>query len=571
MSGKPWLGFYEGIPETTPVPDQTMYEALAQAAQRWPGLTALTYLGRAITYAALIDQVDSAAAAFRARGITVGDSVVLSLPNVPQAVICFYALNQVGARAVMTHPLSSPEELKHYVRLTGARWAVTVDLFYPVWRGVAQQTGLRQLVVGRIPDYLDWPMRIGYWVTQGRSIPPLPRDDPLVLTWRDFMASQGARPTAEPARAIEPDQVAVILFSGGTTDLPKGIELTSANFNALAVSINEISGIAAGDSVLAILPVFHGFGLGLCVHTCLVMGGNSILVPQFSPEIYIKNLVKHSPAYIAGVPTLFQGLLSRAEFATVRFDKLKGAYSGGDTLTSDLKRRFDEAIMAQGSRVELMEGYGLTECVTACAVSPRHHYRDGSMGIPMTNMEVIVVDPDTGQEVAVGQEGEFCVTGPTLMKGYVDDPEATAHALRQHADGRTWLHTGDIGRMDADGFLYFLGRIKRLVKVSGVSVYPAQVEQVLESHPGVNRACVIGVPDPHQMHALKAFLVLGPGQAPSEQVRAELIDYCRQHLIKWAVPRHIEFREALPTTKVGKIAYTELEAEELATATGSQD
>jgi long-chain acyl-CoA synthetase len=389
----------------------------------------------------------------------------------------------------------------------------------------------------------------------------------MVISWKDFQA-QGASALETLGREVyrrplEPDDGCVILFSGGTTDLPKGIELTSANFNNLAVSMQLITGIAPHDSVLAILPVFHGFGLGLCIHTAMCSGAYFVLVPEFSADNYINNLIKYQPSFIAGVPTLFQALLGNPKFKKVPFETLKGAYSGGDMLSPDLKRRFDEAITAQGSRVELMEGYGLTECVTACAVSPRGAYRDESMGIPIPGMSVKIVDSTTGEELEYGGEGEICVTGPTLMLGYLKDEEATAATLRQHSDGLTWLHTGDIGTMDSDGFIYFMGRMKRLIKVSGVSVYPLQVEQVLESHPLVNRACVIGLPDEYQMSSLKAFVLLADGTSGSDAIAAELVDYCKKNLIKWAVPRHIDFRSELPTTRVGKIAYTELEHEEL--------
>jgi long-chain acyl-CoA synthetase len=374
------------------------------------------------------------------------------------------------------------------------------------------------------------------------------------------MASAPAdRPPYE--RRIEPGAGTVVLFSGGTTDLPKGIELTSLNFNALAHSMVFITGFKPKDSILAILPVFHGFGLGICIHSALVAGAHVILVPEFSADNYIDNLIKFRPNYIAGVPTLFEALLREPRFAQVDFSRLAAAYSGGDSLTPDLKRRFDAVLRAQGGRTELVEGYGLTECVTCCVVSPAGVYRENSMGVPIPGMRAKVADPETGAELPFGAEGEICVTGPTLMTGYINDPEATAAALRQHEDGRTWLHTGDIGTMDADGFLYFLGRLKRLIKVSGVSVYPAQVEQVLEAHPLVSRACVIGVPDDYQMTSVKAFVVLADGSLGSDAVRDEILAHARHYLMKWALPKAVEFRTELPMTLVGKVAYTELEQE----------
>ncbi|MCL1906551.1 MAG: acyl--CoA ligase [Propionibacteriaceae bacterium] len=567
-TAKPWLTMYDGMPEDIEAPDATMFEMLRNSAREWPDITAFIYLGSRLTYGELLTEVNKCAAAFSAYGIKARDSVVLSLPNVPSTVIAFYALNKLGAYAVMTHPLSSPEELKHYITITESKWAVTVDMFYPVFRDLADEVGLDRVVIARFSDYLSRPMKIGFAITKGRKIPSVPSDDPLVINWKDFLArgEQALETLGKEVyrRPIEPDDGCVILFSGGTTDLPKGIELTSVNFNTLGVSMHHISGITVHDSVLAILPAFHGFGLGLCIHTALCVGAHFILVPEFSADNYINNLIKHQPSFIAGVPTLFQSLLGNPKFKKAPFEMLKGAYSGGDMLSPDLKRRFDEAIMAQGSRVELMEGYGLTECVTGCALSPRGAYRDESMGIPIPGMTIKVADSTTGEELPYGSEGEICVTGPTLMKGYLKDPEATASTLRVHSDGLTWLHTGDIGTMDSDGFIYFMGRMKRLIKVSGVSVYPLQVEQVLEGHPLVNRACVIGLPDEYQMSSLKAFVLLADGGVGTPEIEAELIEYCKKNLIKWAIPRAIDFRSELPTTRVGKIAYTELEHEELA-------
>ena len=566
MTDRPWLRLYGDLPADLEVPDQTMYEAVAAAGAAVPKSTALVYLGRRISYEHFLAEVERCAAAFLAHGIRPGDSVTLSMPNVPNTVIGFYALNRIGARVVMTHPLSSPVELEHYVRETGSRWAVTVDMFYGRFREVLANTGIEKLVIARFSDYLSSAKRLGFNVTRGRKIDPVPTDDPRILPWRDFMRA-GSDPSPYQ-RQGDPADSAVVLFSGGTSSLPKGIELSSTSFSALAVAMRAITGVRQGESVLAILPVFHGFGLGLCIHTPLSAGGYSILVPEFSPSIYIDNLIKHSPSYIAGVPTLFHALLQHPKFAKVSFARLRGAYCGGDSLTSDLKRRFDQALAAQDGRVELLEGYGLTECVTACTLSPAGAYREDSIGIPIPGMRLKVVGPD-GAELPPGEDGELCVTGPTLMLGYLNEPEATADTLRTHDDGRLWLHTGDIAAMDADGYFYFKGRQKRMIKVSGVSVYPAQVEQALEAHPSVRRACVIGTPDDHQVSSVKAYVVLADPVEQSQELRDELLAHCRKHLMKWAVPRILEFRDELPTTLVGKIAYTELEREEAAARAAS--
>lgn len=341
--------------------------------------------------------------------------------------------------------------------------------------------------------------------------------------------------------------------------MPKGILLSAYAFNALAVQMEIITGFGVKDSVLAILPIFHGFGLGLCVHTALSVGAMSILIPQFSTKIYIKNLIKYRPSFIAGVPTLFEALLRDPDFKKVKFHKMKGAFSGGDSLSYEIKQRFDEAIFAQGSKVELMEGYGVTETVTGCVISPRNAYRPRAMGIPIPNMAVKIVKEGTCEQAGIGEEGEICVTGPTLMLGYVNSPEETAEALRDHSDGVTWLHTGDIGHMDQEGYIYFKSRLKRVIKVSGVNVFPPQVEGVLQSHEDVWRACVVGVPDDYQMMSIKAYVVLNDKSKAGEDMKKELQTFCKNHLIKWSIPKYIEFIDELPTTLVGKVAYTKLE------------
>lgn len=335
------------------VPDATMYELVADAARRFPDATALIYFGRRISYRTLLADIDRCAAALTTHGILPGDSVTLSMPNVPNAIVLFYALNRIGARAVMTHPLSSPTELQHYLNETGSRWAVTVDMFYGRFRDILAGTKVERLLITRFSDYLSSAKKLGFSITKGRRIAPVPETDSRVLSWQDFLADAG--PAVPYARKADPASTSVVLFSGGTSALPKGIELSSASFNALAVSMEDITGIAPGNSVLAILPVFHGFGLGLCIHTPLTVGAFAILVPEFSTTVYIENLIKYSPSYIAGVPTLFQALLNEKRFAKVSFDRLLGAYSGGDSLSSDLKARFDRVLTAQGSAVELME------------------------------------------------------------------------------------------------------------------------------------------------------------------------------------------------------------------------
>ena len=360
---------------------------------------------------------------------------------------------------------------------------------------------------------------------------------------------------------------ASILYSGGTTGVTKGILLSNLNFNALArqtIAANPM--FRPGDTMLAIMPMFHGFGLGISIHTVLAQGARCILVPRFTPRTYAELIAKHKPNFIAGVPTLYEALLRLDGLEKLDLSCLKGVFSGGDSLTVELKKRFDKFLKDHKATIEVREGYGTTECVTASCLTPYHMSREGSIGIPFPDTYYKIVKVGTTEELPYGQEGEICLAGPSVMIEYCNQPEETANTLRKHADGLTWVHTGDLGTMDADGFIYFRQRIKRMIVTAGYNVYPSQMENILDAHESVHVSCVIGVRDPYKMRKVKAFIVLKPGIEPSEEVKQAILDYCAKHVAKYALPYDIEFRPELPKTLVGKVAYRILEEEETAKA-----
>ena len=281
-------------------------------------------------------------------------------------------------------------------------------------------------------------------------------------------------------------------------------------------------------------------------------------MPQFTARDVARIVRQRQPNLLVGVPTLFESLTREPDFLRADLSGLRGAFSGADTLPRPVKERFESVVRERGGAVRLLEGYGLTEAVSACMAMPLHEYREGSVGVPFPDMRAKICAPGSTDEVADGVEGEICIAGPSVMLGYMDAPEETAATLRRHADGRAWLHTGDLGRRDADGFFYFSCRLKRMIKSSGFNVYPAQVEAVLYRHPAVLEACVVGVPDEAQVERVIAFVVPRAPAAAGEALAAELISWCRQELIKWSCPREIEFRSELPRTRVGKIDFAAL-------------
>ena len=307
--------------------------------------------------------------------------------------------------------------------------------------------------------------------------------------------------------------------------------------------------------------MFHGFGLGVSIHSMVANGGRCILIPRFTPESYAKLIKKHQPNFIAGVPTLYEALLRLPTLDKVNLSCLKGVFSGGDSLSIELKKRFDSFLKSHGAHIVVREGYGTTECVTASCLTPVHMEKEGSIGLPFPDTYYKIVKVGTTEEVPYGEEGEICLSGPTLMMGYINHPEETADTLKKHEDGLTWLHTGDLGKMDEDGFVYFHQRLKRMIVTSGYNVYPSQIENVLDAHEAVHMSCVIGVPDPLRIQKVVAFIMLKPGFRPSEETKDSILRHCEKSIAKYAMPRRIEFRDMLPTTLVGKVAYRLLEEE----------
>ena len=557
---KPWLRYYGSVPTSLSYPEATLYEALAATASRVPEEIAWDFLDSTSSYRDFLAAIDRCADALAALGLAAGARILISMPTSPQGVIAFYAANKLGAVPAMIHPLSTAPEIEYYLNASGARIALTLDAFYERFAAIKPKQPLHTLILARIPDYLSPLKQFGFWLTKGRKIPRVPADA-RVRWWRDLLAGAHA---AAPMHVGHTNDPAAILFSGGTTGLPKGVLLSNRNFISEGMQAAAWGSLAQGHSILAILPIFHGFGLGVCINAAFMAGGKSILVPMFSAEIVAKLLRKKQPNLLVGVPTLYEALTRDPSLARADLSCLRATFSGADTLPRPVKERFEQLVAERGGRVKLLEGYGLTEAVTAIMATPLDTYREGSIGIPFPDMDAKICRVGTQEELPPGEEGEICVAGPAVMLGYLDDPEATAETLKVHADGRTWLHTGDLGKMDADGFFYFTVRLKRMIKSSGFNVYPSQVEAVLYQHPWVAEACVAGLPDPAQVERVQALVVLKEPARASAETERILIEHCRAQLIKWSCPRAIEFCTELPKTRVGKVDYRSLVEQHLA-------
>ena len=558
----PWMPFMNGIPAQLDYFEGSMCEAVENIAEKYPNVIAYDFMGSHTNYRRCVEEIHACARALRAAGVKENDRVTIAMPNAPQAVSMFYAVNMVGAIANMIHPLSAEGEIEFYLNDSRSVAALTLDQFYGKFANIRKNTpALKTLIVASIKDALNPVMKLGYALTEGKKVPKLPEDGDYI-TWKQFIAN-GKQFTGDPRVKRVGEQPAVILYSGGTTGVTKGILLSNLNFNALGAQIIATNPIySVGDKMLAIMPMFHGFGLGVSIHSMLVNGGRCVLVPRFTPQTYAELLRKHKPNFIAGVPTLYEALLRLDGLDDLDLSCLKGMFSGGDSLPVELKKRIDAFLKDHKATIEVREGYGTTECVTASCLTPSGLAREGSIGIPFPDTYYKIVMPGTEIEVPYGQEGEICLAGPTVMMEYVNHPQETADTLRKHADGLTWVHTGDLGVMDKDGYIYFRQRIKRMIVTSGYNVYPSQIEGILDKNECVHMSCVIGVKDPYKMQKVKAFIVLKPGFEPTDETREKIMDYCRKHIAKYALPYEIEFRDELPKTLVGKVAYRILEEEE---------
>lgn len=566
----PWKDHLGEVPFHLDYFEGSMFEAVAAIAEKYPNNVAFDFMGRSTTYKTLVKEIEQCAKALKTIGVREGDRVTIAMPNCPQAIQMFYAVNLVGGICNMIHPLSAEKEIEFYLNASESVTAITLDQFYNKFENIRHNTKVVNIIIASIKDELSKPVKAGYMLTEGRKVKKIPDDAP-VIRWKDFLRLschcfynyKVERKGSDPA---------VILYSGGTTGTTKGILLSNKNFNALGQQVIAANPMfRVGDKMLAAMPLFHGFGLGVCVHTMLSQGGRCILIPRFTAETYAKQIVKYKCNFIAGVPTLYEALLRLPSMENADLSSLKGVFSGGDSLSIELKKKFDKFLYDHNAKIQIREGFGTTECVTASCLTPPHMAKEGSIGLPFPDTYYKIVEPGTDKEVPYGTEGEILIAGPTVMMEYIGHPEETAQTLRKHDDGLTWIYTGDLGTMDDEGFIYFRGRAKRMIITSGYNVYPGQLENIIDAHEFVHMSCVIGVPDPYKMQKVKAFVMLKPGIPANDDTKEAILAYCRKNIAKYAMPYDIEFRAELPKTLVGKVAYRKLEEEEAAKRAAAEE
>ncbi|MBE6156466.1 MAG: acyl--CoA ligase [Firmicutes bacterium] len=554
-----WLGQYGDKRANLEYPNTSMIDALMEVSRKYPEYYAYEYFGNKVTYRVFMRQIEDIAKALKNYGVEKDDRVTICMPSTPEAICMVYAVNLIGAVSSMIHPLSSEKEIENYINQADSKFMLTLDITLEKVMNIKRNTKLQKIIVASAGTSMPPLMRELYKITNYKKNVKLPKDDDIV-PWNKFISSAPdyVGVCHEPRSAAD---LAVILYSGGTTGTPKGIMLSNLCFNALALEAHEmIDQAIPGNSVLALLPIFHGFGLAVCIHAPLLRGMKCILIPQFDAKKFGELIKKNRPNFIVGVPTLYEALLKQ-KLREKDLECVEAAVSGGDILSPELKKKVDNYLKEHGSNARVRVGYGLTEATAATCLSKENTNIEGCIGFPLPDTYFKIVKIDTHEEAGINEDGEICISGPTIMTGYLNNDAETHQVLRYHEDGKVWLHTGDIGCMMEDGTVIFKQRLKRMIVSSGYNVYPSYIENIIISHPSVLACTVIGIPHKYRGQVAKAYIVLKDGIEPTSEIKKEIQELCNKNISKYAIPKEYEYRKQLPKTLVGKVAFTKLEEE----------
>jgi long-chain acyl-CoA synthetase len=552
----PWARHYDpGVPLEVEVSQATVTGLLVEAARRAPSSPALVFFGKKTSYGHLLDQVRRLARSFLDLGLGPGERLAVLLPNCPQLAVSYHAILSVGGVAVLLNPLLSPKEIAYQLKDSGCRKLVVLDHLLPKVADAAPEVSLERVMVTSLSEALPWPLSWLYPIKARRQgLPTGFTPGPGCQRWRDLLKAQPLT-DLPPTR---PDDLALLQYTGGTTGIPKAAMLSHRNLLANVVQINAwLPRLKYGEErVVGLIPFFHSFGLTACMNWPLSQGAEILILPKFDIKTFISMLRKHRPTVLPGVPTLFVALINHPDLAAIDFSQLWACISGSAPLPLEVRDRFEEIT---GCRI--MEGYGLTEAGPVTHLNPYQRERPpASIGLPFPSTRAKIVDADTGErDFFFGEVGELVVQGPQVMSGYWRRPEETAQVLR---DG--WLFTGDLAKMDENGYFYIIDRKKDLIIDAGFKIYPREVEEVLYQHPGVLEAVAYGIPDPYRGERLKVAIVPQPG---SHLTAEEILEFCQPRLATYKLPRVVEFRTELPKSMVGKVLRRLLREAETGAAT----
>lgn len=554
----PWKKYYDDNEFNIKIPNISIYEQIKRTCLRYPNSIAIEYLGNKIKYKKFLKKIDRCAISFKYNGVKKGDIISICLPNVPEALICLYALNKIGAIGNMIHPLSAEEEIKESLISTKSKYLVMIDMFYSKTKNIISSTNVKKVIFVSASNSMKFYMKLPYKIMNIKKYEHYHLNK-LYTNWFLFnLKSLFVNKKNIKFKKYTKNTPAVILHSGGTSGKPKNVVIQNRAFLLLTEQDKVIvKNMNVGEGCLAIMPNFHGFGLAVSMHVQIACGYKCILVPTFDPKKFDVLLNKTKPSIIFGVPTLFEALINSNNVKNLDLSNLKYVISGGDTLPKTLEDDVNRYLIKHNADTIITQGYGLTEALSAICLGTKKINKSGSIGIPMPGNYIKIINPATRERCKYNEVGEICIHNKALMLGYLNNETETNEALQMHDDGHIWLHTGDLGYMDEDGFTFYKGRSKRMIICSGYNVYPSHIESVIESHPAVLQCSVVGMPHPYKKEVPKAFIVLKSG-FHGLFIKSEIKEFCKKNLEHHMVPYKFIYRKSLPKTKIGKVDFRKL-------------
>lgn len=561
-----WDKYYtKGEKENFELFKGTIYEMLLNTALRTPLNRALSYYDSVYSYSEFLDKIDEVAASLKDLGLKKGDVISIIMPNTPEALATIYASSKLGIIVSLMHPLSGEEEFKDSLINTGSKFLLAIDLIYNKLLNIINETSVEKVVLVSASKSMKWYYKAGYFVTKGYKVSK-PKYNDLYISFDTFLKQGEGILDIEKVESKSEDP-AIILHSGGTTGKPKGIVLSNSNLSGMTNQFAYIFKYTPFEDAnvvgkcLAILPIFHGFGLMASIHAPLTLGFEIMLMPQFDPKKFAKTFYKAKPSLLLGVPSLFDFITKSRYLKNKDLSFLKLSIAGGDTLSPEMETTLNEFFIGHGSR-PICAGYGLTEATAATITNISVPHKLGTLGIPLYGNDFKICVPGTLEEVAPHETGEICISGPTVMMGYLNNPKETNDTLQRHDNGRIYLHTGDLAYFDSDNYLVYVQRLKRMIITSGYNVYPSYIESILSKHEAVSSVVVVGKKHKYKGEVVHAYIVLKEGYKETSRIKKELRALAEKNLAKYALPKDYHFRRSLPQTHMGKINYRELEEEE---------
>lgn len=557
---KPWLKYYAQKYIDQTLPALSAFEYVCQRSKNHLNDTALEYYGRKFTYADLIVNVKKTAAALRGAGVKKGDIVTVVSIMTPEIIALFYAADMIGATLNLVDPRYSVEGIREYIEEVDSHLLVCLNVVYERCRQAAKRTNVEKVIVLSPADSLPPVMAVGYKLTT----PDKNKYASNVIRWKQFIkGGEGQSTAAEP---YDPDHACVVVHTGGTTGSPKGVMLTDDCFNGIALQFQAYPKLFhRGQKLMNVMPPFIAYGFACGIHLPLVLGFTVIIIPNLDPAKLGSLVLKHKPEHMFGVPTHYQQLAADPKLRDKDLSFIINYAAGGDSLSRGAEQTVNDFLAAHGARYPIAKGYGMTEVSSAATVAAGLDNKPGSVGIPMVNTIIAAFEPGTDRELPIGERGELCISGPCLMKGYYNKPEETAILLRRHPDGRVWAHTGDMGYLDEDGFVFLDSRIKRMIiRHDGFKVFPSMIENVVSRHPAVHQCSVVGCADKDHTQGRLPFVYIvlkADTTAKKKQVIRELERMCAEELPEYVQPVAYKFISSMPMTPVGKVDYRQLEAD----------